>query len=57
MDNDPNQNSKLINIEVSHKIDTLIKKISNDMSNSFIESVNLDELRKTLKVYKPIYNN
>lgn len=50
MDNDPNQNIKSINIEVSNKIDNLIKKILSDMTNSFIESVNLDELRKSLKV-------
>jgi hypothetical protein len=50
MDNDLNQNLKTFNIEVSNKIENIIKKITIDISNSFIESVNLDELRKNLKV-------
>lgn len=50
MDNDPNLNTKIINIEISNKIEAIVKKITNDMTNSFIESVNLDELRKSLKV-------
>ena len=52
MDNDPNQNLKTFNIEISNKIENIIKKITIDISNSFIESVNLDELRKSLKVIK-----
>jgi hypothetical protein len=52
MDNDPIQNTKIINIEVSNKLEAIIKRITVDMSNSFIESVNLDELRKSLKVFK-----
>lgn len=50
MENDIIQNQKVINIEISNKIESLINKITNDLSNSFIESINLDELRKNLKV-------
>ena len=47
---DNNENSKVTNIEISNKIEALIKKIITDISNCFLESVNLEELKKTLKV-------
>jgi len=50
MENDLIQNHKVINVETSNKIESLIKKITIDLSNSFLESINLDELRKNLKV-------
>jgi len=47
---DHNQIQKTINNEISNKIESLIKKITIDISNSFVESVSLEELRKNLKV-------
>jgi len=47
---DLHENTKVTNIEISNKIETLTKKITTDISNSFLESVNLDELKKLLKV-------
>jgi len=48
---DPNQNQKSINTEISNKVENIIKKLTLDMTSSYIESLNLDELRKTLKVF------
>lgn len=57
MENEKNENSRMVNIEISNKIESLIKKIAIDVSHSFIESVNLDDLRKTLKVKFSINDN
>lgn len=45
------ENTKVLNNEISNKLETLIKKISTDISNSFLESINLDDLKKQLKVF------
>lgn len=51
--------SKVTNNEISNKLENLIKKISTDISNGFIESVNIDDFRKQIKVklnniYQPL---
>lgn len=49
--------SKVTNNEISNKLENLIKKISTDISNGFIESVNIDDFRKQIKVKLNIYFN
>ena len=48
---DLHENTKVINNEISNKLETLIKKISTDISNNFLESINIDDFRKQLKVF------
>ena len=50
MENEITQNSKNMFTDFINKIDNIIKKLTLDISNSFIEAGNLDELRRILKV-------